>query len=287
MTASSAGSVPKRATMEGFLGDIPVAACGLVTSMGVVALDWILQQALGLDIPSITFWLVVPAGALVAGMASASGYYLGAKWLHHMPSRSIMFNMLAVGASTWFVIQWTSWYTATFSDTGGRVADVIPFLDYWKWKAEHTSYQIGNGGTSTGELGSIGLWAQGIQAVAFVLGGLSMYFILSNERACTTCRRYYRGKKLTKKMLSGEGLVRAFAGAELHPPEVVDNTHAFIGKDAFRGFHLVGESCPSCKDHILRVVVHYGKDQDGVVASFRSSGEQFARLEVAARTVEA
>jgi hypothetical protein len=86
-----------------------------------------------------------------------------------------------------------------------------------------------------------------------------MYLILSNERACMTCRRYYKGKKLTKDLLSGKGLHQAFESAELQPPDIADNTHALIGKSAFRGFHLVGDTCPSCKDNILRVMVHYGK----------------------------
>jgi hypothetical protein len=271
----------KEPLLSRVVGDLPVAICGLATALVVVLVDWLLKESFGFNFPSLMFWFVIPIGALVTGAAAASGYYFGAKLLHHMPTRGILVNMVLVGVSTWLMIHWTEWRTARFGGTGDPVADVVPFLDYWKWNTEHMTFSLRSKGGVEGnlsEMGSLGFWAEGLQVVGFLLGGAGMFAVLSDQRACVDCRRYYKSKSMLGKIIDGNELVALFDRADLALPDIAPATKARLGSKGFRGFDLVHDTCPGCGGTQLAFVVHYGRDESALVTAVRCDPDHIAAL---------
>lgn len=72
--------------MEGNRGHSPLLAHALISGMGaltsiiVVCGNAYMAQHWGFNLLSVSFWFVIPAGALLGGICAASGYFLGAKW---------------------------------------------------------------------------------------------------------------------------------------------------------------------------------------------------------------
>src|SRR5713226_295940 len=121
---------PGGATESSTSAELLMTAGGIVTSVLVVAANLIVARLLDFNLLSLSFWFVVPVGALFGGFAAAGGYYLVARWTQTMPNRRLLFNMVVVGISTWALYHWLDYYTLVFSD-GTRVRDVASFSQYF------------------------------------------------------------------------------------------------------------------------------------------------------------
>jgi hypothetical protein len=77
---------------------------GFLTTIATVFVLFWVYTAFGIDLSSFSLWFVIPIGALLAGMAAASGYYVSSKWTHTMPSSRLMLSSLLVGVAA--VVQW-------------------------------------------------------------------------------------------------------------------------------------------------------------------------------------
>jgi len=254
-----------------------VAAFGIGSSLVVIAADWLLKRYLGLNFPSVMHWLILPTGALATGAAAASGYYLGAKLLHQMPSRRLAFNMVAIGFSTWALIHWTDYRTATFSDTGTRISDSHTFLEFIRLRAESMSFRVGGGPTSTGPVGSLGEWIMAWQFLAFLLGGAAVYFILRAERACPQCHKYYKRCYLLTGV-DGSAFNSYLDTTQLSLPNLGTHVSEALGSRSFRGLSLAIDRCPACATSQLVVELLHGRDASDVVAVYSCSTELAASL---------
>jgi hypothetical protein len=285
MTATGLSTDTQETTVIQYLGDAPIALFGFATAAAVVAIDWALKRV-GLNVPSLMIWFVVPVGALGTGFVAASGFYFGARWTHQMPSRRMLINMVGVAACTWYAMQWTEWQTAKFADDGTHVADSVGFADYWLWQASHASYRVGHGAGTTGELGTAGYWVEGGQAIAFVLGGLALYLILASARACAPCQRYFKTVPLRKgnPLLDVDTLVTVLNNAGLALPNIGPGTAAVVGSKGLHGFRLLRDTCPRCADAKLVLVAYYGRDGSAPVGIIGCTEPQLAALASAPAT---
>ena len=77
-----------------------ITAAGLATSLGTAAVVWLGIALFGVDLSSLSVWIVVPVGAVAAGAVAASGYYIGAVRTETKPSLQLLVNMVLIGAST-------------------------------------------------------------------------------------------------------------------------------------------------------------------------------------------
>ena len=169
--------------------ELLITAGGIATSIMVVLANLLVARWLDFDFLSLSFWFVVPAGALLGGFAAAGGYYLVAKWTQTMPDRRLLFNMVAVGLSTWLLYNWLDYYTLVLDD-GTRVRDVASFWQYFTVAAEHMQLTIRTraspSGVTTGELGSLGYAREALQVLGFMAGGFATYAYLATSEVCDT-----------------------------------------------------------------------------------------------------
>lgn len=86
--------------------DLAVTVVGAVTSLVTALLLVVVERTFEFSFHTWTFWLVVPAGALISGLAAASGYVLGARLLNRRPARTLLVSILGVSVATFFVIHY-------------------------------------------------------------------------------------------------------------------------------------------------------------------------------------
>jgi hypothetical protein len=254
---STTPSVQSAATPPTSFAEILITAGGIVTSIMVVAANLVLARLLSFDLLSLSFWFVVPAGALIGGFAAAGGYFFVAKWTQTLPNRRILFNMVAVGLSTWLLYNWLDYYTLVLDD-GTRVRDVASFSQYFTVTAEHMQLTIRTranpSGVTTGELGSLGYAREALQALGFMAGGFATYAYLASSEVCDTCRRYTK-VDLVLNAGAPESFDAILQGAGMTLPSVADDAVLALGKRRFAGLDLALLECPLCHSKWLRPAV--------------------------------
>jgi len=240
---------------------------GMVTSLATVGLNTLVAQQFHYDFLSLCFWFVLPAGACCGGMAAASGYYVTARLTQTMPSPRILWNMLAVGVSTWALVQWLPYATLSLED-GTRLADVMSFWDYFKVSVESTQLTLGSRfardlGT-TGELGSLGYVREALQLFGFILGGFSVYIFLSDVEACQACRRYAKTETLLKgaRAKDVDALLQKAEIAAPSASSVATQAYAVCGSKPLMGINLMLCRCPGCSKQWLRPIALVGAGRE-------------------------
>jgi hypothetical protein len=264
-----------------------MTAAGIGTSLLVVAVNFLVARAVNVDFLSLSFWFVFPAGALIGGCGAASGYYLVAQATHVMPTKRLLFNMVSVACSTWFLSKWLDYATLTLGD-GSRARDVVSFWQYFAATTEHmrltisTRYNPSLG--NTGDLGDWGYVREAVALVGFMAGGLWTYSTLEAKEACQQCRRYTQ----VEVLLNGAD-AKAFdftlATAGIDLPGLVDQAVAVLGQRSLAGMYLAILRCERCGTEWVRpaLVVRSGRSfvQERLMR-YTLSGDASSRLREAA-----
>ena len=237
--------------------EIITTIAGIVAAALMVTLNEVLQRSLDLDLLGLTYAFVIPAGAIIGGLGAAAGYYIAARLTSTLPSRRMLFEMLAIGVSTWMLMHWVEYATLRYPD-GRLVRDSWPFWDYFRVRTEHLRLTMQNaGGRPTGatsELGLLGYAHELVQVAGFLCGGFIMWAALKSEEACHSCSRYARSLKLLQRASSAvfdEFLRRA----EVELPSFGERVRQKVGKLRLIGLNLSLSTCPSCRRSWLRPAV--------------------------------
>jgi len=232
-----------------------ITAAGLATSLGTVAVVWLGIALFGVDLSSLSVWIVVPVGAVAAGAVAASGYYIGAVRTETKPSLQLLVNMVLIGASTFLLIQYLAYRSARFDD-GTSVASYLPFWDYYLQSLTQKRLIFRHNLSSPTEpVGSWGYVLEGIQFVGFMLGGLATYGYLADKPYCTQCSRYYRTKQLLHAPHLGE-IDEYLAMRGLVLPDAQGAMRNVLGRQQLRAASLWVDTCPSCQRQQLRLEAH-------------------------------
>lgn len=168
--------------MRRFLQDFGITICGAATSFFVCYLLARLQVSTHFALYAVTFWFVIPAGAIFSGMVGASGYYAGAKLLQVPPSRLLLLNVLLVSIASYFLLQYTRYSLIP-------QAQAIPFSAFLDLVIRNTSLGV-NLTPVTGGLGLFGYVLATLQVAGFALGGFGVFSMLSNNAYCDPCGCY-------------------------------------------------------------------------------------------------
>lgn len=240
--------------MRDMSAEVFTTFAGIVAAISVVSINVGLERWLDLDLLGLTVWFVVPGGALVGGFGAASGYYAAARATQTLPSRRMLFEMLAIGFSTWLLMHWVDYATISLSD-GSMVRDQVPFWYYLKLRTEHLQLIIQNQGgqtiDTTPELGILGYVHELLQIIGFLVGGLIMWLALKAREACTACGRYARTTRLLQRAPSAIfDDVLARAGVMI--PDFGERVAAALGKRRLVGLNLSIATCPSCERSWIR-----------------------------------
>lgn len=168
-----------------------VALCGLITSLATAIAVTLIDHLTGFNAFTLSVFVVVPAGAGLCGFAAASGYYLGAKYLHEKPSKWLLLQMVAVAAFTQIFIYYLEYITLEVD--GQNISEYVGFVQYIDVSLTSSHMRIGRGaGVDTGEVGSFGYWLAAFEFVGFMIGGVFVYFQLKDTPACGNCEKYLR-----------------------------------------------------------------------------------------------
>jgi len=246
-----------------------IAAAGLATSLITAFAVTLVDRLIGLNLFTLSIWVVIPAGAGMCGFAAASGYYLAAKWLHQRPTKVLLVQMVIIAALTQFLIYWFEYQTLVVD--GVAVPSVLSFSQYLDITLTSSHLRIGRAGQAdAGEVGSFGYWLAVFQFIGFLVGGVIVYVTLQNQPTCHECNKYLR--EATKKADSFAD-IDAFAPYYDHVysfPVDSEEFRAHVGREFSAGKAQQGTinltttiyECPKCFDQQVRerVQVFNGRD---------------------------
>lgn len=175
--------------------DLLVGGFGFITSLLTAVILWVIEQQFGYALYTWMFWFVIPVGALFAGFAGASGYYLGSRIFNHRPSGLLLLNVVLASLATFGLIHYLSYVTLVVE--GKQVSDLVSFWQYIDIAIRSTSMEfsfrtmkIG----ATGEMGGFGYIPAVLQIIGFAVGGFTVYAHLTSKPYCEKCSRYLSAK---------------------------------------------------------------------------------------------
>jgi hypothetical protein len=183
------GGVGLGRTVQDFL----VTGFGIATSSLTALILAFVESKLGFSFYSFMWWFVIPVGALLSGFAAASGYYFGAKVFNHRPTRLMLFNMISVALTTYFLLNYLNY---SFMEVKGHpVSQLIPFSQYMDIVLSRQAMEFRIRGArvgETGELGNLGYVTALLQVLGFAVGGLCVYGHLRSAPFCGACGKYLK-----------------------------------------------------------------------------------------------
>jgi len=269
MVDQPAHSAPASVRQSG--GDLVVGGLGFLTSLTTAVILWWVELQFGVAFYSWTLWFVIPGGAMLAGLAGASGYYAGARLFHRRPSRVLLVNVLCASVATFLFIHYLSYVTLEVE--GVLVSDALPFWQYLDIVIRSTSMGFVRArGAATGELGDFGYVIALLQVLGFAGGGFLVYTFLSDLPYCARCSRYLAAKgSLDRFSHDPEGVVET-ATAVLDLVRAGELTDAIAVHEAFgdrtpqRGDYLrlkvTVRRCTRCDQHWMKFEVSkWGGDE--------------------------
>jgi hypothetical protein len=259
--------------MKRFAEKFGIALCGLVTSILVAITDIAISRMTGFDLFTLSFWVVIPAGALIVGMAAASGYYFGSLYFHKRATTVLLIQMVVIAGFTQILIYWLSYYTLILDD-GRRVAEFIPFAQYLDISLTSAHYKFGRAQSDMGEAGSFGYLMAAIQFVGFLVGGLAIYGFLKAKAVCEACDLYMRPlAKKQKTFANAEAASAYFDTVFTLPLDSTDfaeliKSQATVAKPEQGALLIATElmGCPNCKTQLVeeKVQAFNGKEWKAV-----------------------
>ncbi len=253
--------------------DLLVGLCGLTTSLVTAVILWWAEIRFGFAFYTWMFWFIVPAGALLSGLAGASGYYAGARIFNHRPTPLMLLNVLLASVGTFFTIYYLSYITLEVQ--GKAISDYVTFGQYLDIAIRSTSLVFRSRSTeigATGELGGLGYGVAILQILGFAVGGLVLYRYLVSVPYCERCSRYFSRKgKQVRYTGDAEGLeastVQIFSDFSEGAIASAIEKHRTFGSPTFlRGKHLrsmiVVRHCKNCGQHWVKYVVEKRRGND-------------------------
>tara|TARA_B110000211_G_C13968582_1_gene503901 strand:- start:150 stop:989 length:840 start_codon:yes stop_codon:yes gene_type:complete len=221
--------------------EIATSVLGFITTIITVGICSWVEINWNFSIYTWMFFFIIPAGALCAGFAAASGYYFGAQVLHLPVSGRLTFNIVAASIAAFFLVYYIPYYF--YESEGNLIRERIDFLTYLEIILTKTSYTFLRARTSTGEIGSWGYAIAFLQFLGFTLAGLAISQMLKEKPYCKDCSKYY-SKKYEKNVFSSEGekfLKNYLELATLMEQNLLNKIgplHKKIGADNSSGHHL-------------------------------------------------
>jgi hypothetical protein len=225
--------------MSRFTQNLVLALCGAITSALTAAILVFIELKWNIAIYSFTAWVVLPAGAMLAGMAASSGYYFGARLLNFRPAKDLLVGIVAISTGTFFFIYWLEWVFLTVD--GKPISEAIPYSDYLTYMITHTSVSLLHGGLNNSlDLGSGGGYVYAaLQIIGFAVGGFCIYVYLVGLPYCKECRLFLKDK----------GKQTRFFG---NSDDVTVSTENFLAKanehrfqDSIKGHYETGSDKPA------------------------------------------
>jgi hypothetical protein len=138
----------------------------------------------------------IPAGAILVGAASASGFAMSAFYLNYMPTKPLFYLMGLFSCLSLLFIYFISYKTSVTSD-GTPISQSYGFFAFMNILLSNTQIQASTDIhdiplDATIEAGKAGYLLAVIQLLGFFFGGYAAFFFLKEIPVCKSCRLYLR-----------------------------------------------------------------------------------------------
>ncbi|PWF55529.1 hypothetical protein [Massilia glaciei] len=252
--------------MKNLLAGLAAAACGVATSVLAALINVGIAYLFDFNLFKLSFWVIVPVGAILLGLVAASGYHFGSIRFNRKPGKVLLVQMLVIAGLAMLLIYWLGYRMMRFGD-GGYVADILPFGQFLHISLTKASYAVGR--SSAQEAGGFGYFLAAIQFGGFLIGAGVVYIMLASKAMCASCELYLDELASKRKGYADASAASAYfdtlftlpadghAFAEMIRAEasVQKAEHGALRIDA----HLL--ACPRCQVQTIdeRVQGHNGK----------------------------
>jgi hypothetical protein len=243
-----------------FASELLVLGGGIVTSVATALGVFLFQQYSGDDVSSFMVWFIIPVGSGLCGFAAASGYYLASRYTGVPATRLLAVNMTLIGLSTYALIQLLNYYGTSVADV--PVSRLVSFWTYYRSSIESTQLVSMGAGIHTEPsepLGTAGYWYELVRILGFLVGGLVVWFQLSEAPYCPECHRYYRRTVLLDTPKS-EDIDEFVAKSGLTFPDLIGAFSSKMKSHRPTTFYVHLYSCGSCDRKIIRFSFSSGRD---------------------------
>ena len=133
---------------------------------------------------------IIPAGALLVGMASGVGYAAGARWLNVKLSRAFVLGMLTTGLLDYVAAQWITY--SNLIERHRISSEAYSFFSYIRDICENMSFKSGGSNETGTRLGMFGYLYKVLEMFGFAFGSMIPCAALRGMPYCTACQRYLK-----------------------------------------------------------------------------------------------
>jgi hypothetical protein len=171
-----------------------VVLAGIIsTVITLVGVWWLDRNTTDLHIMGWYANYILPAGAIIVGLAAGSGYGV-ASWVTGLKiRRSLLATVLGLQLAAYASAEYIEFRDvarqAGVSDTGAE------FLAYYRWKAVNFAWR--EHGRTGKPLGGWGYLFVALGLVGFLAGGVAAPALLRRVPYCERCELYMRSRRLT------------------------------------------------------------------------------------------
>lgn len=176
------------------ISDFWIMAAGMVTTALALLGVYLLSNVAGdFNIMGWYALFIVPAGAILVGIAAGSGYGL-VSWLM---GRKVNGSLLAIILAL-LVIGYGSAQYVEFTGMQKEYPALrqISFFQYYDATTRSMTFSLSRSKTSTGELGILGYLFRFLELAGFAVGGLVIPLMLKSKAYCERCGVYMRKKDI-------------------------------------------------------------------------------------------
>jgi len=261
--------------------DLFVIGTGILTSILTLGLVTLMS---GPD-SNIMGWyafFIIPAGAILVGIAAGSGYGFASWKSGRKISGALLGFVLVLQVGAYCGAQWMEFQNLHLAFEDGTP---VPFTTYFDVTTRSMTFKAEHSSTPSSELGAVGYVFRGLELLGFSFGGLVVPLALRNKAYCERCRRYMKNRvvgllpaavpsrKIPKKDAAAttafqQEMEQAFgrgidatkaileAGGKNDGPAVRDQLapHATKKKESAKLLHRIQialDACPRCSTGIL------------------------------------
>ncbi len=188
------GSAPAPMGLREERSYLPVIISGLastaLTLLGVYALD---TSAADFNIMGWYANYVIPVGAIIVGLAAASGYGL-ASWFSGVKiTRHLLWMVLVLQLAAYFGAQYIEFKNLHLVHRA--TGEPVGFFEYYDMAARSFAWKQSDG--SMGEpMGAWGYFFRGLEVLGFAAGGLIVPLLLRKAPYCPECQLYMKTRQL-------------------------------------------------------------------------------------------
>jgi hypothetical protein len=285
-----------------------VYLCGLGTSALVLWLAHLLAEG-GTNVMGWYVNAIIPAGAILVGFLSGSGYALGSYFLEIKLSRAFVLGMITTAILDYWAAEYLAYSRLLKSHHASP--DAYPFFRYVRDVCENMTFKSSSSASGT-ELGVGGYFFKLLELTGFTLGMMGPSAFLRAIPYCRRCQRYlkvehtgYLESEMRRKELDAQprkerplalqnAVAQVWQAATQRvtdvPRATLDETRTLVrelnprherASTAQVEFKL--RKCPACEGHHLRVTLNYlGLDKRPVIKQIAVFDKTQAATETAA-----